>query len=473
MTTLGLGEIAVRRKAPLNDAFVTHLPTYGGWWGAIKESFAGAWQRGLVENRETILSYSTVWACITLIADDISKLWVKLVEEDEQGICTKVSNPAYSPVLRKPNHFQTWVKFVQYWFISLLTHGNTYVLKERDGRGVVVALYVLEPSRVQVLVAPDGSVFYQLSTDFLSGLREASLTVPAREIIHDVCVPLYHPLVGVSPIYACGMAASHGLKILGNSMKLFSNGSQPGGILTAPGPLSAEAAKKLRENWEQNYTGEQNVGKLVVLGSGLKYEPMAMTAVDAEVVAQLKLTDERICATFHVPGFMVGVGAPPPYTDIQSINLQYYTQALQHRIENFETLMCEGLELKAGYGVELDLDALSRMDKKTQMALLKDGVGGPLITIDEGRAELDRKPVAGGDVIWQQSQNWPLSDLALRQMPTGPAPVPPLPAPGTPAPPAVADTAKEAELDMGAFGLRLMLKAASHAETIREYADAA
>ena len=43
-----------------------------------------------------------------------------------------------------------------------MLHGNTYVLKQRDERGVVVALYVLDPSKVKPLVTPDGAVYYEL-----------------------------------------------------------------------------------------------------------------------------------------------------------------------------------------------------------------------------------------------------------------------------------------------------------------------
>jgi len=34
-----------------------------------------------------------------------------------------------------------------------------------------------------------------------------NVVVPAREIIHDVMCPLFHPLIGVSPIYAAGYPA--------------------------------------------------------------------------------------------------------------------------------------------------------------------------------------------------------------------------------------------------------------------------
>ena len=41
-------------------------------------------------------------------------------------------------MLRKPNHYQTWQKFVEFWILSKLAHGNAYILKERDdGAGVV------------------------------------------------------------------------------------------------------------------------------------------------------------------------------------------------------------------------------------------------------------------------------------------------------------------------------------------------
>lgn len=41
-------------------------------------------------------------------------------------------------------------------------HGNTYVLKARDARGVVNALYVLDPCRVEPLISESGAVYYRL-----------------------------------------------------------------------------------------------------------------------------------------------------------------------------------------------------------------------------------------------------------------------------------------------------------------------
>ena len=129
-------------------------------WFRLFESFAGAWQTNTVVDRNLVLSYHAVYACITLIASDIAKLRMKLVEQDATGIWAEIESPAYSPVLRKPNSIQTRIQFWEAWIISKLIRGNTYVLKVRDNRRVVVALYVLDPTRVVPMISDDGEVFY-------------------------------------------------------------------------------------------------------------------------------------------------------------------------------------------------------------------------------------------------------------------------------------------------------------------------
>lgn len=408
------------------------------WWPRVVESFAGAWQRNIELRVDTAVSHPIAWACITLIASDIAKLRLKLVADDGDGIWTETTNSAYSPVLRKPNHYQNRIQFLTAWIISKLTRGNTYVLKERDARGVVSALYVLDPERVKVLVSPNGEVFYAVDGDPLSGVYEDSVTVPASEIIHDLMIPLYHPLVGVSPFYALGCIIAHGLKIIDNTSRLFQNGSRPGGVLTAPGSIGEETAKRIQEHWEQNYAGAENIGRVAVLGDGLKYEAMTMTAVDAQLIDQLKWGDEKVCSVLHVPPYMVGVGPMPSYNNIGALNQQYYAQCLQNLIESLELCLDEGLGLSEQLGVECDLDALLRMDTATQIDVAVKAVKGGLDTPNEGRKRFGRKPILGGDTVYLQEQDHSLQWLAARDAmplePPAPPPTPTLPPADAPAP---------------------------------------
>jgi HK97 family phage portal protein len=409
-------DISRVKAAPDNSYALTQR----GWWPVIRESFAGAWQRNVEVRLESVLTHSAVYACISLIASDIGKVGLRLVQQDANGIWTPVDSAAFSPVLRKPNRFQNRIQFIQWWVTSKLTHGTTYVLKGRDNRGVVTSLSILDPARTKPLITPNGDVYYELRTDNLSGVDADSTVVPASEIIHDVMNPLYHPLCGVSPITACGLAAIQGLNIQKNSANFFANGSRPSGILVAPGNVSQETADRLKAAWEEGYSGA-NAGRTAILTDGLTYQPMGVNAVDAQLIEQLKWSAETVCSAFHVPPYMVGVGDPPAYDNVEALNQQYYSQCLQILIESIELCLDEGLGIGVGvpkdgvtYGTEFDLDDLLRMDTATQVKTLSEGVKGGIHKPNEARKKVNLSPVMGGDQVYLQQQNYSLAALAKR-----------------------------------------------------------
>jgi HK97 family phage portal protein len=408
-----------------------------GWWPLT--GWPGiSWQTDVEVVHDKVLAQPTLFACITLIAGDVGKCCLNLVERDQDGIWEETDIPAFSPVLRKPNLFQTMQLFIEQWVISLLSHGNAYILKARDGRGVVVGLYVLDATRVRPLVAPNGSVYYELQEDDLSGVRESMPAVPASEIIHDRINCLFHPLVGISPIFACGLASTQALKILQNSAKFFQNMSRPSGILTAPGEISDETALRLKNEWEKNFAGD-NIGKVAVLGDALKYEAMSVTPLDAQLVEQLKLSAEQVCSTYHVPAYMVGAGPVPANTNVQALTTAYFGQCLQKIMKRIEDAVDEGLGLTnvkgRRIGVMFNLDDLLLMDSATLTSMLKEQREAGITKPNEARRRLNLKPVPGGDTPYLQQQNFSLAALDKRDKgddpfgkPAAPAPAPTVPA---------------------------------------------
>lgn len=395
------------------------IQSQGVWWpffGTIKESFTGAWQQDVtLAPTQTVLAFSAVYACVSGISRDIAKLRIKLVENDD-GIWEEVVvGSPWLPVLRKPNDYQNRIKFVEQWVVSLLLYGNTYILKQRDQRGIVTALYILHPNCVKTLVAENGDVFYQIGRDDLSQVKEITgedyPTVPASEIIHDMMVSLFHPLVGVSPIYACGMSAMLGNKIQNNSSFLFTNKSQPGGMLSAPGHISDETAARLAKYWNDNFTGV-NVGKVAVAGDGLKYEQFTMSAVDAQLIQQLKWTVEDVARAFHYPFWKLG-GPMPANGSPQVLTTIYYTDCLQNIIESIELCLDEGIELPNNKGTEFDIDNLMRMDTAALYETINKA--GNWMKIDEQRFKANLEPLPlGGNTVYRQEQDHSIEALAKR-----------------------------------------------------------
>lgn len=408
----------------------------GAWrnaWRTISEPFAGAWQKNIEEKQSDLLTYPTLYACIYRIASDIGKLPFSLRRRDENGVWTEVSNPAYDPVLRKPNDYQTAAQFREQWLLSKLTAGNTYALKRRDNRGVVTHLYILDPQRCMPMVSESGFVFYQLRTDALNSLPEGypaeNLIVPASEIIHDRCMAIYHPLVGVPPIAAAHWPALKNMKIMRSATEFFANNAQPGGLLTAPAGMSDDDAKEVQAYWNKNFTEGQS-GKVAVIGADMKFTPFAMKSIDAQMVEQMRYSDEQICQPFGIPPFKVGIGTIPAGLGVDGINLMYYNDALQAHIQHMEDLLDDGLRIERPLGVELNTEPLLRMDEAKKADIATKLVGGMVKTPDEGRRPFNLPPTPGGNTLWGQNQDYPLGMLANRKEwdPTMQPPAPP-PAP--------------------------------------------
>ncbi|EON1294231.1 phage portal protein, partial [Escherichia coli] len=172
-------------------------------------------------------------------------------------------------------------------------------------------------------------------------------------------------------------------------------------------------AKKLKSNWDSGYTGE-NAGKTAILSNGAKYNPTTFSPVDAQTVEQLKMTAEIVCSVFRVPAYKIGVGQPPSSDNVEALEQQYYSQCLQTLIESIELLLDEALETGENESTEFDVTTLLRMDSERRMKTLGDAVKNTLLTPNEARKRENLPPLAGGDALYLQQQNYSLEALSRR-----------------------------------------------------------
>ncbi len=400
----------------------------------IREPYTGAWQQNRELKSEDILLQSTVYSCINIPSSDLAKLQPRIMRQHEAGHWKEEWNSKYTPLLKKPNHFQNYIQFKEMYFNSKLAYGNTYVLIERDMFGNERALYILDPKKVRPIVTPGGDIYYQLIVEDVDEINrmgeghkflevdidlpnfERSIIVPASEIIHDRWNCFRHPLIGQSPLQVAILSASHALRIQHHSNKFFENSAMMSGILTAPGHIEDDTAQRAKEYFEKEFTGK-GAGKIAVLGDGLEYKTMTMTSADAQLLEQLKFTAEQICGIFHIPPHMV-LGTAPNYRTISVAYQDYYQRCLQIHIESFEECFDNAFGLneknKNNLCVDLNIATLLRMDTKTRYDTHNIAIKGSFKTINEVRLEEGLEPVEGGDKIWMQQQNYTMTALIER-----------------------------------------------------------
>jgi len=395
------------------------VPNQGaGWFSVVSESFGGAWQAGAEITKADMLAHGAVYACVSLIASDIGKLPIN-VTKSQNGIWAKTDSQLDS-LLRQPNSYQNRAQFFSAWIVSKMLHGNAYVFKVRDAYGRVIGLKLLDPQKVKILVSEDDSVFYQINGGTALQRNGDVLTIPAREMIHDRGICLNHPLIGVSPITAAALAAGQGIAIQQASSKFFANGSKPSGVLTAPGTITDEVALRLKAHWDAKYSGE-NAGKTAVLGDGLHFESMSMTAVDSQLLEQLQFTDKQVCTAFGVPAWKIGIGEMPTYNGSEAGQLHYYQTTIQSLLEQLELSLDIGLELPTDQRHEFDTNELLRLDTATRFDSYAKAIGAGWMAPNEARKREGLLPVEGGDSPLIQQQNFSLAALAKRDLQGVPA----------------------------------------------------
>ena len=121
MKLLGL-EISIAKKAAIVGPVYNGSAYDRGWFPVVQEPFAGAWQRNmpLVMGRNP-LQNATLYRCISMISADVAKMRLKLIEQVGR-VWQETTAAAFTPVMTKPNRYQTRIQFFETWLISQTAH---------------------------------------------------------------------------------------------------------------------------------------------------------------------------------------------------------------------------------------------------------------------------------------------------------------------------------------------------------------
>jgi HK97 family phage portal protein len=307
---------------------------------------------------------------------------------------------------------------------SYLFQGNTYCYCARNQRDEIASMHVLNPHRVTPLLADDGAVYYRCGEDRLAGLA-AGAVVPARNMIHHR-LPLLpgHPLNGVTPIFAAAASSAVGLQILRQSQQFFANQARPSGMLVSEQRIADPQAERIRTDFETCYRAE-GTGKVALLSGGLRWEPLTITAQDAQLIEQLRWSVEDVARVFRVPPFMLGDMTKVTYRNNEQLVRTYLTNCLGYHIKALEERFTQAFEFGTDFAFEFDLSALLRTEIDIRYAAYQTSLNSGWQSINEVRAQEGLEPIKGGETPRVQVQYVPIDQPPSAQPPPAAPPAEP------------------------------------------------
>ncbi|HHA2290946.1 TPA: phage portal protein [Enterobacter ludwigii] len=405
------------KSALLNWLGVPISLTTGTFW----EEWFGTSSSGKVVTADKAIQLSAVWACVRLLSESISTLPLKIyVRQPDGSRKAATDHPAYSILCRKPNSEMTPSRFMLMVVASICLRGNAFIEKKFIANRLV-SLVPLLPQNMVVKRLTSGALEYKYTEN------GNERVIPVKNIMH---------IRGFGLDGVCGMMPMKtGRDVIGSAMaveesaaKIFEQGLQSSGFLTAEQALNDEQRERLRE-YMAKFTGSKNAGKIMVLEGGLKYQGVTMNPEDAQMLESRSFSIEEICRWFRVPPFMVGHTTKQSSwaSSLEGMNLQFLTHTLRPLLVNIEQeigrcLLDSDDEVFAEFSVE----GLLRADSVGRAAYYTSALQNGWMSRNDVRRLENMPPIEGGDIYTVQlnltqlknleSINPAVQALALREL---------------------------------------------------------
>lgn len=318
---------------------------------------------------------STVYTCADLNSRQLASFPVyRMRGVEHMDDLPWMSNP-------EPDLYADWSDFMKQLGNTLWLRGEAivYALARYDGgAGPVARMMVLNPDVVNIEWA-NGEVVYEVG-----GKR-----LPREDICHVRYQTWPGSLRGISPLSWVGRNLLGADAMERYQAELAAGGGVPWAVLTAPGNLTAEQSAENRERWLEASRTRRTAP--VMLSGGLKLDTLTLSPADMALLDLRIFDEQRICAAFGVPPYLVGLPQSEglTYANASSLFDYHWRATLRPKAQHIASALSHWA-LPAGQRIEFNADEYVRGDLQSRayayqtLHAIQDE-GGRAITVEEIR----------------------------------------------------------------------------------------
>ncbi|MDE9447941.1 phage portal protein [Xenorhabdus bovienii] len=382
--------------------------------GAFWQEWNGISSSGQTVSADKALQLSTVWACVRLISETVSTLPLKIYQSQDDGRELAKNHPVYPILCNRPNLEMTPSRFMLMVVASLCLRGNAFIEKKFIGNKLV-ALIPLLPQNMNVRRLRNGDIEYTYADSTGENQGERRI-IPAKNMMHIRGFGI-DGLSGLIPIKTGRDVIGAALSTDESAAKVFENGLQSSGFISANADLTGEQIDGIRQH-VKTFTGSKNAGKMMVLPGDLKYHNITMNPEAAQLLQSRAYSVEEICRWFRVPPVMVGHSTKQSSwaSSLEGMNMQFLTNTLRPLLVNIEQEISRCLlDSDSDYYAEFNVEGLLRADSAGRASYYATALQNAWMSRNEVRRKENLPPIAGGDIYTVQLNLTPIDLLGEEQ----------------------------------------------------------
>lgn len=340
----------------------------------------------------------TYFTVLRILSESVGKLPIHVKDGDHKV----VKNTVERILNLQPNAEQTPVQMMSYLEYCRNHYGNGYAYcKWSEASGELEAVIPLSPLQTRIWIDDTADGIDQRHYYSYTALNGTTWFLPAEDVIH---VRNWHVddrtrLLGIpvrETLHEYMTAAQAGQKTQDD---LYRNGMIMSGVLNYVGDLNEEKKKTLLENIKK--IGTKN--KIIPLPKDWELRPINLSLADSQYLETRKYTASQIAAAYGVNPNQLNDYSKGSYANSTAQSLAFLTDTLLYISRQYEDEMTLKLltsdEIKNGYRVDMDTEAILRSTPETLARTLQTYVTSSIMQINEARDKVDLPPVDGGDKL--------------------------------------------------------------------------
>lgn len=346
---------------------------------------------------DTAMQIPALSSGVDLIASSIANLPVKLYKINEYGEKEEIHGDNRVNMLNiSPNLFDSAYNLKYGQVKQLILHGTTFTYMQKDKRNNLLGLYLLDSQSVnaQSVKYGNGLYGYQFSfsifNDYYNNVEQFEVLTASKDKKRS------EDILGVGVLEKGKDILSLALAELNSASGVMEG--QVDSYLSTPNALSPTAKSNIRQTWKGFKTSRQ----IPILEEGLEYKTVSkQSAKEMELLDSRRYSTELICQLLSIP-FTYLLSSATSYNNSEHESLRFMKTLLPYITileEAYNKFLLTTKELEQNYRFQFDTSTILKASPSEQMAYLREGVNGGLLSINEARSQLGLQATEGGDIL--------------------------------------------------------------------------
>jgi len=276
------------------------------------------------------LESSTGWvnACVNAISDELALIKIRLFKYNKDGV-EEIENHKILDLLNRANNFTT--KFDLFWltgnYLELAGEAPWFIVYEA---GLPVQIILLRPDRLKVI--PGENINEIIKGYKYNAGNNKMIPLDFNEIVFLRYPDPAKPFRGQGTLKATARTVDIDDFSEEWNKNFYFNSARPDAILATEQKLTKIQVENLEKKLKK-FKSYKNAHKMMVLQSGLKYEPMALSQKDMDFMKQQEFGRDKILGIFRVPKTILGITEKVSVSNAQATDVIFAKRTIKPKMQ--------------------------------------------------------------------------------------------------------------------------------------------